>query len=592
MKNLFCIISILSSVSSFGQCVNLYINKHISGHPICRLSEGGILELCLEDKKVSGGNCDFYILQVKDIYGGLSIDLALDRVAWAPKYGELIISYTAQKVVFSIGNNTGTYSYYNEAEIDKIREGEKIEQEKQKQELLLSDKKITEEINLALKNNQFFKAYSLLSSLNFENKELTNEVNQKFEPLKNEIDLLYKDYLNDFELFKTKRLQEYSNNSSEFIEKNKEFINKVNIQFQGFDNINSALEKGLKANDLACLVKSDNKHIFLPLGFEYHIYSKIFDTLYADQIILSTNYNHIKNEIEPELSVYKNNVMRYKFKIINPQFFNINSINFSFSDKLNEKFNSIKLEGGSRFIENNYQQKAFLIDSKEIISFMPKNASEPKDGYQNNEFNDLYSIYSETLLPLLKTFLPDKPDFSGVFLSLSQNLRFNFLINPSLLSKIQKITDKSSCDSIIMIFGKDLPKTSNTIELVVMENGVYYSGERCFYFLPLKKGSIELINEKNVRIYNTDGNYKDYQFDILCETFTREKINQLLAISGELKKKLKKNTIDFDYSSFFSIDNTSKLKWFVYTNDIIIPRLTVYGGGLPSPDKLKIVVNK
>jgi hypothetical protein len=417
-------------------------------------------------------------------------------------------------------------------------------------------------------------------------------VNKNFEPLKNEIDLLYRDYLNDFELFKTKCLQEYSNNSSEFIEKNKAFIKKVNIQFQGFDNINSALEKGLKANDLACLVKSDNKHIFLPLGFEYHIYSKIFDTLYADQIILSTNYNHIKNDIEPELSIYKNNVMRYKFKIINPQFFNINSINFNFSDKLNEKFNLIKLEGGSRFIENNYQQKAFLIDSKEIISFMPKNASEPKDGYQNNEFNDLYSIYSETVLPLLKTFLPDKPDFSGVFLSLSQNQRFNFLLNPSLLSKIQKITDKSSCDSIIMIFGKDIPKTSNTLKLVMMENGVYYPGESCFYLLPLKKGSIELINEKNVRIYNPDGNYKDYQFDILCETFTREKINQLLAISGELKKKLKKNTIDFDYSSFFSIDNTSKLNWFVYTNDIIIPRLTVYGGGLPSPDKLKIVVNK
>jgi hypothetical protein len=143
-----------------------------------------------------------------------------------------------------------------------------------------------------------------------------------------------------------------------------------------------------------------------------------------------------------------------------------------------------------------------------------------------------------------------------------------------------------------MIFGKDIPKTSNTLKLVMMENGVYYPGESCFYLLPLKKGSIELINEKNVRIYNPDGNYKDYQFDILCETFTREKINQLLAISGELKKKLKKNTIDFDYSSFFSIDNTSKLNWFVYTNDIIIPRLTVYGGGLPSPDKLKIVVNK
>lgn len=177
MKNLFFIISILSSVYSFGQCVNLYVKKHFSGDPICRLSEGDNLEICSESKTVSGGACGFYILKVRDTYNGMTIDLALDNVYWAPKYAELMINTNTQNFAFIIGNNSGAYSYYNESDMVKIREAEKIEREKlekqrreEENRKAETDKNEYSKIDILVNDKKFKEAYLKIKSLYFPNK--------------------------------------------------------------------------------------------------------------------------------------------------------------------------------------------------------------------------------------------------------------------------------------------------------------------------------------------------------------------------------------------------------------------------------------
>lgn len=161
-----------SSTLSFGQCVNLYVKKHFSGDPICRLSPGSKLEICLDNNTVSGGACDFYILKVRDTYNGMSIDLALDNVSWAPKYAELMINYKTQNFGFVIGNNSGAYSFLNEADMEKIREEENVERERQeKQRRDEENRKVDADKNEYLKidnlvnEKKYKEAYLLVNKL-------------------------------------------------------------------------------------------------------------------------------------------------------------------------------------------------------------------------------------------------------------------------------------------------------------------------------------------------------------------------------------------------------------------------------------------
>jgi hypothetical protein len=154
MKKLIFLFSLLSSFSSFGQCVNLYIKEHLDGDPICRL-KGNKLEMCFDNRQtISGGDCTFYIQSTR-MNGDVQIyEFGLDKTTpyfYAPKYGELMINTATKKLGIQIDDNWGSYSYYNEAEMQKIREFEKIENEKR----ILEQKKNEEkERKIAIKNKE------------------------------------------------------------------------------------------------------------------------------------------------------------------------------------------------------------------------------------------------------------------------------------------------------------------------------------------------------------------------------------------------------------------------------------------------------
>ena len=174
MKKIITTLFLFITFFSFGQCANLYVKKHYSGDPICQLYPGASLEICLENKTVRGGSCDFYIIAVRDNYDGMSIDLALDNVYWAPKYAELKINTKFKNFGFIIGNRSGAYSYYNEADMNSQREQERIEYEKMK----LIDKTKHKEINDLFSKGKINNSYKkfVQNKKEIEDKKIKNDI--------------------------------------------------------------------------------------------------------------------------------------------------------------------------------------------------------------------------------------------------------------------------------------------------------------------------------------------------------------------------------------------------------------------------------
>jgi hypothetical protein len=51
MKNLILSTTILFFGQFTAQCVKLYVKEHLSGSPICQLSQGDYIEICEDDNE-------------------------------------------------------------------------------------------------------------------------------------------------------------------------------------------------------------------------------------------------------------------------------------------------------------------------------------------------------------------------------------------------------------------------------------------------------------------------------------------------------------------------------------------------------------
>jgi hypothetical protein len=172
--NFFVLFSFITT--SLAQCVNLTINEHIGGDPICNLYSGATLEVCYEDKTVTAGSCG--TLYIKSVSGSSTqtFQLALDNVYWAPTYAELQINTNTKRLGFVVGGSYGAYSYYNPADIEKQRaneEAERIKQEALKQEenrrKLERDQIDYKVLNQLVSEKKYLEAENKLKTLFFPN---------------------------------------------------------------------------------------------------------------------------------------------------------------------------------------------------------------------------------------------------------------------------------------------------------------------------------------------------------------------------------------------------------------------------------------
>tara|TARA_B110001452_G_C15230198_1_gene426192 strand:+ start:130 stop:2079 length:1950 start_codon:yes stop_codon:yes gene_type:complete len=115
MKKLLFVLCLgLAGFTYSQKCINLYVKSHFEGDPICRLSNGDVVEICESYKTINAGSFTFYIKKVITRNGNFIYELALDDVYYAAKVGELQINPRTKRFGFQINNNIGSYTYVNE----------------------------------------------------------------------------------------------------------------------------------------------------------------------------------------------------------------------------------------------------------------------------------------------------------------------------------------------------------------------------------------------------------------------------------------------------------------------------------------------
>jgi hypothetical protein len=175
MKKFFASIMMFYSLCLLGQgeCVSLYVKKHYDGDRICLLNPGDALEICEKPgtacKKggtINAGNCTYYIQNVRMSGDVITYDFGMDECTpwfFAPEYGKLIVNTQTQNFGFVIDNNSGFYSYINQADMER----KQIEEENNK---LQFDRGQYSKIELLLNENKITEARDLVLRLNYPNK--------------------------------------------------------------------------------------------------------------------------------------------------------------------------------------------------------------------------------------------------------------------------------------------------------------------------------------------------------------------------------------------------------------------------------------
>jgi hypothetical protein len=169
MKNLILSTTILFFGQFTAQCVKLYVKAHLSGSPICQLSEGNYIEICEEDNEVYGCPRDFYVYDKGSSYGNFTYELSLDK-GWSTHYMTLMVNPTTKRFGFILQGQTALYSYYTEADIERERT---IQEERRAQEIerqLENDKKNYTNIDKLIKSNQLALAIVESAKLKFPEK--------------------------------------------------------------------------------------------------------------------------------------------------------------------------------------------------------------------------------------------------------------------------------------------------------------------------------------------------------------------------------------------------------------------------------------
>jgi hypothetical protein len=166
MKKLVFLLAILMYSYANAQCARVYINEHLKGSPICRLSKGDYIELCLDRKEVKGCTRDLYIYDMGYSSGSQTYQLSLDK-GWSTHYMTLLINPTTKILGFIIQGQTALYSYYTENEMKERQERENKQRQAQEALYRKSDQEKYSEIDKALRSNNFNLVENLIGELHY-----------------------------------------------------------------------------------------------------------------------------------------------------------------------------------------------------------------------------------------------------------------------------------------------------------------------------------------------------------------------------------------------------------------------------------------
>lgn len=564
------IITLMLIVSIFkvdASCVELTIDKHIGGDPICRLNSGQTLEICLDEKTVRGGSCTFYIIGVEDNVNGMTLQLALDKVNWAPKYAELMINTVTQKIGFLLthSNNTGVYSYFNESQKKQIQNSNKIIKDNE-------DAKIVAEIKLAVSKQEYYKANSLESkaSAGRIDRDLRLIYESEIRKEKVIIDKLYADYKSDF----LNKKKEYQANFDAFITNNTVNISRKVIEIDGINAYNKVFKpsfnsekenariNNLEENRFKCK-KVNGKFLISSKGFNGLYYNEVYENQNFDEIKINPRYDSVSNNFYVTLDFNKNDTLRYQGIFDGVYEFNSSVYTLPYPSDLKLILDKIQSQG-DRYTLEHYPILTFSFGKGESIPI--KNLSKVEFEEEKSDYEyDKLCVYSNQNGDNFRV----KDQFKKT------DVKSKEFYNPLLKLLIKRLHPEF--DSIIMVSigDKHYPESDIIFDkLGLVVDGHIGNHYKKFIILPLKKGSIECyINSNNktnlLRVFINENKYQEFFVDLEEQSIASIKnisIDNLIIDSSFVPKRVYKyinrlTMSDKEFLTYQFLFNYGELKY-------------------------------
>jgi hypothetical protein len=598
MKNLFFIISLLSSVYSFGQCNEYYINELISGPTERFFGSGSPIRFCPKEKGVvlNGyiydtyqweGISTQYITLTKD--GGIA--------------GNLVLSLKEKTLLVSVFGSPGDQLY--SLSFDKLEYESFLKENKNREET--RDKKLKAIIEENLQKNEYFKAYNLYNQIKIKDNSLESRVMQKWVPFSDSINNEYETYKLEFERISEIKKLEYSNDRISFLNKESNNIEKQNKTFDGIDVTVINQDLYIEFRDKFCYFnKEKDKYVFYPLGINSNYNSSKFVETYNNLTLKYINSEKFEKELPVIIADYTfdNTTQFDTFYIVNKFEIDFYVIPFNYSSELNDFYEIISLQEGKTFFQSNYPILKITLDN--IFNLRDRVVREARE-------NEKIDIPKENF-----KYFPVKPYFATI--NVNDKEKDELLLSLKLISKIKEMYDYHQCDSIIIVSGNsqsqeysfckninNISKISKTIYLRPESSN--NDNQNQVYIFPLKKGLVELIKKpkypddkiaqqkynsfkKYLKLYNSSAQTEEILInensglgpDIILKTFSKKDLEKM-ATWNEKDIKWQLNKSHMLYKKLTLLPNGDKTDTYGnFTNpnpDIFI-----------SKDNLSIVVFK
>jgi hypothetical protein len=520
MKNLILSTTILFFGQFTAQCVKLYVKEHLSGSPICQLSQGDYIEICEDDNEVNGCPRDFYVYDKGSSYGSFTYELSLDK-GWSTHYMTLMVNPTTKRFGFILQGQTAMYSYYTESETESNRasqaERDRIINQNRIEQAKAFDEKTKVEINSALEQKEYFKALQLFSLLNYKDDGLLIKINEGWLPEKERYTKLYQDYTTDFNQVK----KEYYTSEKDFYIKHAENIKSKKISINGKEaylkRIASTSDQTAKIyrenalnHDAYVYTKFNQKHLICPVGIDGNYNVWRYNEAYVNNLNIELFYDTVANTYVPMIRFYKDDQLVERCPIVNTTVFQTNCYSMPFPMEMNALYQSVVNESGKRILDELFPQQILNLNSSESISLGGlREISYPGDDKRNDKYESLNDEFKNALNDI------------ETLANFKKSIVTKNFYNPSILYLVKKLYPNA--DTLVFAFG-DYKKSLGNLGLHIdyghqysqtdLKDKIYSSGINGGSFVPLIKGVIELKNSM-FHVYDKAGNYKEVSADLI-----------------------------------------------------------------------------